>query len=156
MSHLLAHEDSLAVLVDTTGGFSPVRCCQAVRRRLGRGEETALAAVLERVKVMRVFDFEGMVEAIGEVQGLLEGGGPRGDTVGCSSKMEIADSEEDDKEDGSDNEDATAATSLSGSMDVGMIIVDNITNVTSLMMAHDHVKSKSNSPTVRHAQTEAL
>lgn len=81
-------------MLDTTGNFDVLRLytlliarlshqpqdilsalCEAVGAESDSKAEDVAAKVLDRVKIMRVFDFEGVVEAVGEVREGLEGGG---------------------------------------------------------------------------------
>lgn len=81
-SHLLSSSTTQAVLVDTTGTFDVLRLYNTILFQLRRHSaqngtgteqlESAAAEVLDRVKIMRVFDFVGMVEAVAEVRGKLE------------------------------------------------------------------------------------
>lgn len=93
---LLANQNSTAAVVDTTGNFDVLRLYTLIIARLlrlwqqqpqdlpappcgsvglgsdSRAEDVA-AKVLDRVKIMRVFDFEGVREVVGEIRDELEG-----------------------------------------------------------------------------------
>ncbi|XP_014554231.1 hypothetical protein COCVIDRAFT_18005 [Bipolaris victoriae FI3] len=94
VTSLLQNPDSTAAVLDTTGNFDVLRLytlliarlshqpqdilsalCEAVGAESDSKAEDVAAKVLDRVKIMRVFDFEGVVEAVGEVREGLEGGG---------------------------------------------------------------------------------
>ncbi|KAF8445190.1 hypothetical protein BGX38DRAFT_1271401 [Terfezia claveryi] len=90
-THLLTHPESHAAWVDTVGGFSARWLKEVVEGRitearmqaededgervvLGESEVVKMVGeVLDRVWVMRVFDWWGVVEAVGEVMGHVEG-----------------------------------------------------------------------------------
>ncbi|KAI9891380.1 MAG: hypothetical protein M1814_002893 [Vezdaea aestivalis] len=82
-TYLLAQPTSYVALVDTTGLFSPRwlfdTVCERLRSRPSPPSDTELdqeaISALDRVKVMRVFDLVGVVEALAEVR----------DTCGCKS-----------------------------------------------------------------------
>ncbi|KAI4628785.1 hypothetical protein J4E83_003338 [Alternaria metachromatica] len=89
-SSLLQYENSTAAVVDTTGNFDVLRLytmivaqlsrrpdiLTSLRSSLNQGPETATedlaAKILDRVKIMRVFDFVGVREAIGEIRDGIE------------------------------------------------------------------------------------
>lgn len=75
ISHLLHATDASATVVDTALSFD-VRCLhQGLVARMG-GDihvETKAVEALERVEIMKVFDFVGLTESVGEVRDRLEG-----------------------------------------------------------------------------------
>lgn len=91
MQSLLRYEGSTAAVVDTSGNFDVLRLYTLILAQLQRdaeivgsarivmgcGVETSVedvaAKVLDHVKIMRVFDFVGVREAIGEIRDDLEG-----------------------------------------------------------------------------------
>jgi hypothetical protein len=78
VASLLQHPGSSAAVVDATGGFDVVGVYLGVLAGLKRtagqaGVEEMAQEILGRVEIMRVFDFVGMREAVGEVRGGLEG-----------------------------------------------------------------------------------
>ncbi|KAI2482227.1 hypothetical protein Ptr902_06608 [Pyrenophora tritici-repentis] len=91
VSSLLQHANSTAAVIDTTGNFDIFRVYTLIVARLsahvdgipeslrslldpekGVGIEEVAAMVLDRVNIMRVFDFEGVKEAVGEIEAALE------------------------------------------------------------------------------------
>ena len=87
--------------------------------------------MLDRVKVMRVFDFAGVIEAVGEL-GEMRQGVPKVPGKAPRKTMdEIGDSEEELDEE----EDPPAEQASKDAGQVGLIIVDSITNVVSPLMA---------------------
>ncbi|KAH6875656.1 hypothetical protein BKA58DRAFT_125827 [Alternaria rosae] len=89
-SSLLQYENSTAAVVDTTGNFDVLRLYTLIVAQLsqrpdlqaslrtslnlgpGATTEDLAAKVLDRVKIMRVFDFVGVREAIGEIRDGIE------------------------------------------------------------------------------------
>ena len=101
-------------------------------------------AFLDRVKVMRVFDFAGVVDAVGEVSEVADRASSRVEEVVESSarerRQEIGDS--DDELNDADEEMTTKAhlidrvqSRTQDSNRVGMMIIDTMTNVTSSLMS---------------------
>lgn len=76
-----------AAVVDGVGAFDVLGLCGGVGRRMGEGEGN-VEEVLRRVRIMRVFDFEGVREAVEEVRG--------GMGEGRRKRVEVPDSEDED------------------------------------------------------------
>lgn len=107
-------------------------------------------SMLDRVKVMRVFDFAGVVEAVGEINEMLERTSKIFGRAGAANRRqtrgEVGDSEEDLDEDDDDRDpllrrpsnDKPRADSDIGQL--GMIIIDTITNVVSSLMSKSQVQ----------------
>lgn len=76
-----------AAVVDGVGAFDVLGLCGGVGRRMGEGEGN-VEEVLRRVRLMRVFDFEGVREAVEEVRG--------GMGEGRRKRVEVPDSEDED------------------------------------------------------------
>ena len=113
-------------------------------------------SMLDRVKVMRVFDFAGVVEAISEVNELVEDTTHKLDKAGvvASEKRrdEIGDSEEELDEDDEESQRGPQRgnVNLDGlqgsgpdSGRIGMIIIDTITNVVSAMMVKSQIQGQA-------------
>lgn len=113
-------------------------------------------SMLDRVKVMRVFDLAGVVEAISEVNGLTEEIAPKFETpavvVFKKRRVEIGDSEEelDDEDEELQAEPWRESVNLHDSQGIephsgpiGMIIIDTITNVVSTMMAKSQTQGQA-------------
>ena len=113
-------------------------------------EEIMLEAVsmLNRVKMMRVFDLAGVAEAVGEVNDIVE----QYSRVALQSEasaqkgrqLEIEDSE-DELEGGHDDPLPTAAAFSPAEevRSVGMIAIDTITNVVSSMVAQSQTQGQA-------------
>ena len=114
---------------------------------------------LDRVKVMRIFDFAGVVEAISEVNELMEEVAPKAQKppVVPSKRMvdEVGDSEEELDEQDEQDEELQAKPgresvdlgilhgSDPGSGRIGMVVLDTITNVVSAMMSKSQVQGQA-------------
>ncbi|CAE7013009.1 hypothetical protein P3342_003701 [Pyrenophora teres f. teres] len=91
VSSLLQHANSTTAVIDTTGNFDVLRLYTLIVAKLsshvggipeslrhlldpekGVGVDEVAAMVLDRVKIMRVFDFEGVKEAVCEIEAGLE------------------------------------------------------------------------------------
>ena len=114
-------------------------------------------SMLGRVKVMRVFDFTGIVEAISEVNKLMEDTTQQLDQAAVlafeKSRDGIVDSEEELDEDddeesrrGPQREEVDLISlqgSGPGSGRIGMVIIDTITNVVSAMMVKSQIQGQA-------------
>ena len=120
----------------------------------------ALTHVLDRIKVMRVFDFQGVLEAVDELRSETMNVGHRmgkdldGDQVKGRRPSEIDDSEaeDDDGQEGEEDEDdddhdddhghqlVVGGASGRDRKGIGIIVVDVITNVVSTMMNASQVQ----------------
>lgn len=167
-SHLLTYKLGEVAFIDTTGSFSPLRLRNVLAYRLeakiqhNSYQETGYmyekrtsalesskeamiekaTSMLDRVKVMRVFDFAGVAEAISEVNELMEEvtQKPKKPPIVAVGKRsdEVGDSEEE-----LDEEDQGLKGSDSSSNPIGMVILDTITNVVSAMMAKSQVQGQA-------------
>ncbi|KAF1924565.1 uncharacterized protein M421DRAFT_424700 [Didymella exigua CBS 183.55] len=98
---LLRYPASAIAVIDTAGNFDVVGLYRMVVARLqmepenagmrggASGVQEVAAKTLDRVKILRVFDFVGMREAVGELRGELEGRGARGE-CGALGEQEMA------------------------------------------------------------------
>ena len=105
-------------------------------------------AMLDRVKVMRVFDLAGVIEAVGEV-GEMRGRESRvaekaGAVATRRARDEIGDSEEDpDKEDDDPVKPAAAERCQEVDSQVSIIVIDTITNVVSSLMSTSQTQGQA-------------
>lgn len=125
---LVSCEENTVAVVDTTGNFDVIglyaqilgrlesAASESVVNEMGQQEKEYVAAgMLERVKIMRVFDFVGMREAVAELRAGLEGRGKDGGTLKddaaveaivamseqappLQERTEVADSEDEDED----------------------------------------------------------
>jgi len=104
-------------------------------------------SMLDRVKVMRVFDFAGMVEAFGEVSEKIDEFSSMKTASRASTeqeKHEICDSEDELE----DEDDLPVGEGTANPLDrqieqIGMIIIDTITNPVSSAMSKSHVQGQA-------------
>ncbi|KAH7382222.1 hypothetical protein BKA66DRAFT_570517 [Pyrenochaeta sp. MPI-SDFR-AT-0127] len=92
VNSLLKYDNSTAAVIDTTGNFDILRLYSLILTHLQRNPtvlssfqpinatsdsevkvDDVAARVLDRVKIMRVFDFVGVSEAVSEIRDVLEG-----------------------------------------------------------------------------------
>ena len=168
-SHLIRHPAGEAAIIDTTGSFSPLRLRDVIVCRLHQTDlvkyqqsgyvyekvsaeakveslellRVKAAEMLDRVKVMRVFDYAGVIEAISEAGDLCKRYGQSSGKVEADQVYkgeEVADSE-DEVTISNEPEDQRAQekeTSLGGSL--GMMVVDNIANLASTAMSKNQTE----------------
>ena len=170
---------SEVAFIDTTGSFSPARLRDVILSRIEHHspktkyqqtgymyepipqpavvppQEALLRAVsmLDRVRIMRVFDFVGLVEAVAEVGDLWE----RQSQViereqlrqATARRIEIADSETEEVEEDNRRKPHVNMESLADMTEhitvvsgIGMIITDTVTNVVSSIMTRNQTQGK--------------
>ena len=107
-------------------------------------------SMLDRVKVMRVFDFAGVVEAISEVKDMMEKIAQKSENTQVLAfqkrRDEVGDSEEEvDEEDDERQPESRQEGSIlePHSVSIGMIIFDTITNVVSAMMTKSQIQGQA-------------
>ena len=168
--------------IDTNGSFSPLRLRNALayrieakiqrnsyqesgymyEKRTSALENSKVAimekatSMLDRVKVMRVFDFAGVVEAISEVKDMMDETAQKSEKTPVLAfekrRDEVGDSEEevDEEDEGLQPEPRQEGATLGNhhgseprSVSIGMIIIDTITNVVSAMMAKSQIQGQA-------------
>lgn len=187
ITHLLSSPISQAAVIDTTGTFDLLRLHDMIvarikskmltenARKIGDlqpemsppprptedAEKTAEKA-LERVKILRVFDFVGVVEAVGELSEELREDHPAGKDKNQETqsrtrpspqrkpRTEIADSdeEEDDSEEDmlfvSPKPTTKPSSPPSDPLEkIGMIIIDNITQPLTPILKANYARTQS-------------
>lgn len=171
-SHLISDPASEAAIIDTTGSFSPLRLRDIIVRLLHSADSeryqqsgyvyeklsaeadvesleslrAKATKMLDRVKVMRVFDFVGVIEAIGEA-GILcktESQSTREIEAERVPKIEEVANSEDEEDEVSisiEPEDQRVQdNNCSCRASLGMIIVDNIANLVSTAMSKNQTE----------------
>lgn len=117
--------------------------------------------LLDRVKVMRVFDFAGVIEALGEIGQIWEKqDGHIGNVVNThleEGEKVVHDSEEESLSAGSveitvHDDELTKGISKAHDDQVRMFIVDIITNVVSAMVSRNQVQGRYNLKRLRGGQ----
>ena len=179
-SHLINHEKGEIAFIDTTGSFSPLRLrdvlafrLQAKSRRakfqqagyiyekapqssdvVGQAVTEQATTILDRVKVMRVFEYAGVVEAIGEVGEMWEAvsrareEAKEREAQSHNATEGIADSEDESEEmlddpgrlERSSQTQNALPPCLEETGQIGVIVIDTITNVVSAMMSKSQVQ----------------
>lgn len=174
--HLVAHEKSEVAIIDTTGTFSPLRLRNVIFHYISQSPASAsyqqsgyvyekvsekataespeslrekATVMLDRVNVMRVFDFPGIVEAIGEVaercgeyEPVQNDGNAR--TAGTAVGAPVVGNNDDAErgvEETRTNVRKHSEPSIFGG--IGMMIVDNISNVVSSMMSKNQTSAQA-------------
>ena len=161
-----------AAVIDTTGSFSPLRLRDVLIFRLeaqwqhlayqhsgcmyegtaSRNDDklvqsTAKAtSMLDRVKVMRVFDFAGVVEAVGEIREMRERTSLKTNasaTIATKGRGEVHDSEEESDDEAEPPAGKAEKTNESSDENIGMIIIDTFTNVTSSILSQSQVNGQA-------------
>ena len=157
--HLLVQNGDAAI-IDTTGSFSPLRLRDVICNRLraerqsdpsvsamnDQTDQDRVNSMLDRVKVMRVFDFAGMTEAIGEIAEVCEQGEmaksakPKG--VGQIAANEVPSSQDDEMEGMNEIDDRETEQDHVNSANpgIGMIVIDNIANVLQPELSKNQVQ----------------
>jgi hypothetical protein len=102
--------------------------------------------ILQRLKIMRVFDFQGALEAVDEVGLDLKSTSVVGPTASRrrmkhgKETMEIPDSEEDEL---SDESDESIPIPVAASPAVEMLVIDNLATIVTPFLKSSHVQGKS-------------
>ncbi len=164
-SHLLAFPLGEVAFIDSSGSFSPLRLRDVLVFRLQaknqresyqhsgymyekaqpKAEEAKegfvhnATTMLDRVKLMRVFDFAGMVEAVGELGEMRERVPRVPGKVTGKTRNEVDDSEEELEQD----EDPPAEQVSKDAGQVGLIVIDSITNVVGSLMAKSQTQGQA-------------
>lgn len=95
--------------------------------------------MLDRVKVMRVFDFAGMIEAVSELGELRE----RVPRVPGKSVAKLRNEIEDSEEELDRDEDLPAEQVSEDAGQVGLIVVDSIANIVGSLMAKSQTQGQA-------------
>ena len=164
-SHLLAFPLGEVAFIDSFGSFSPLRLRDVLVFRLQakyhresyqqsgyvyekaqpKAEESRqgfideATTMLDRVKVMRVFDFAGIVEAVGELGEMREHVLRVSGKAAGKARAEIDDSEEELDQD----EDPLAQQVSKDAGQVGLIAIDSIANVVGSLMAKSQTQGQA-------------
>ena len=167
----MANENGEVAFVDTTGSFSPLRLRDVIVNRLSCLPNQAIfqqsgyvyerlhshskaqtlddfreeaTHMLDRVRVMRIFDYAGVVEAIGEVSERcdenerLQNSLYRQDlSKDATQENEIAKDQEGDKKETKEL-DVFIPPVIDGG--IGMVVIDNIASVISPMLSRNQTE----------------
>jgi hypothetical protein len=167
-THLLQSEHSVATIVDTTNSFDVrrlhKRLVAGLRKKQNDDDAKTLAVqVLERVRIMKAFDFVGMTECVAEVGESLEtrrSAVPSQDTglepvpkKAPAPRGTVGDSEDED-EMLDDTEPTSPGKPSPPKIDHGeegtsdghprhLLVIDNITSVASPIIKNSHVQGQA-------------
>lgn len=169
-THLLLSEQAEATIVDTTNSFDVRRLHKRLvsglrERQSGDGVKAEAVLVLERVRIMKAFDFVGMMECIAELRENLATGqqmGSRQDSELESKQKEIpgprgtvGDSEDEDDMLDDIGPASPEKPSLPPPKTAGpeettptdqpqhLLVIDNITYVASPIIKNSHVQGQA-------------
>ncbi|KAF9691070.1 hypothetical protein EKO04_011131 [Ascochyta lentis] len=186
---LTQHPASIAAVIDTTGNFDVVGLYARILKRGSVGadvatkdhrssdekqdQESNAVKTLDRVRIMRVFNLEGMGEAVAEVRGGMSVAGVREESPVLRRRTEVADSEEEEEDEdeemlfdvpGSTEREAPSASahlrSRTGSsgqrtgnrqpppLKVKFLLVDNLAQVLVPLLKKDSVEANAAATTL--------
>lgn len=101
-SHLLSSSDATATIIDTGLSFDVRRFHRTLLARLEgtSGAEQQALSMLDRLKIMKVFDFEGLTESLAELRDAMDGRNSSIHVpgVGDSAPTDTINDSEDDEE----------------------------------------------------------
>jgi hypothetical protein len=136
VSLVVDHRDVTVCILDTTGTFDVVRMHQAIVSRISASsssENVNLEAesLLERIKIVRIFDFFGLLEVINEIKSdtLTVGQPQAGKSI---ERAVIPDSEDEDSD--------AEAELHPKTLKIGCVVIDNLTTVMNSLFKTNHVQ----------------
>ncbi|THW80013.1 hypothetical protein D6D19_00749 [Aureobasidium pullulans] len=140
ITHLLASTSHTATLIDATGNLDVLKLYRSIITRLSNSNHDHEANVklatstLDRVKIMRVFDFEGVVEGLNELIDDLEGKNVPKNTIGDSQEEaedEMLDVGSEEKVEEEKKEQA------------GMVLINNLSQVLGLLLKNNYAQGQA-------------
>ncbi|THV66290.1 hypothetical protein D6D28_08473, partial [Aureobasidium pullulans] len=140
ITHLLASTSHTATLIDATGNLDVLKLYRSIITRLSNSNHDHEANVklatstLDRVKIMRVFDFEGVVEGLNELIDDLEGRNVPKNTIGDSQEEaedEMLDVGSEEKVEEEKKEQA------------GMVLINNLSQVLGLHLKNNYAQGQA-------------
>ncbi|KAH9839667.1 hypothetical protein Tdes44962_MAKER08010 [Teratosphaeria destructans] len=156
-SHLLSDPDATATVIDSTLAFDIRRLYGILVRRVQtQGHDVAgVMKALDRLKIMKVFDFTGMTEAVSEVRDELEDGRRRpqartdaAPSVQLSPKGTISDSEGEEEETLEIETPPQASARLATEHELTrarstMLVINSISQLTIPLLKSNHSQAQS-------------
>ncbi|KAH0384443.1 hypothetical protein KCU92_g4405, partial [Aureobasidium melanogenum] len=144
ITHLLTSKTHTATLIDGSGNFDVLNLYKNLLTRLARTntnhEENIKQAtsILDRVRIMRVFDFEGVVEGLNELIDELEGNNIPKNTIRDSQEEEaeeemILPEEEEIKREKKEKQESTA----------GLVLINNLSQVLGLLLKNNYAQGQA-------------
>jgi hypothetical protein len=153
-SHLLeSSSNSQATLIDTNSSVDMRNIHGSIKSRLSIAETSSKEAVsiLERLKIMKVFDFQGLADALSELRHSFESGGLRSPADEqqpmAPPRSTVEDSEDEDEmlddlpasvAEPSVTESATVSPSSSA-----LVLIDNLSHVMSPILKSNHAHGQA-------------
>ncbi|KEQ84751.1 hypothetical protein M438DRAFT_354781 [Aureobasidium pullulans EXF-150] len=140
ITHLLASTSHTATLIDATGNLDVLKLYRSIITRLSNSNHdheanvTLATSTLDRVKIMRVFDFEGVVEGLNELIDDLEGRNVPKNTIGDSQEEaedEMLDVGSEEKVEEEKKEQA------------GMVLINNLSQVLGLLLKNNYAQGQA-------------
>ncbi|KAK6002722.1 hypothetical protein QM012_001472 [Aureobasidium pullulans] len=138
ITHLLASPTHTATLIDASGNFDVLSLYKSLLTRLAKTntnhEETIKQAtsILDRVKIMRVFDFEGVVEGLNELIDELEGN--------HIPKNTIRDSQEEEDEEDLIFPEVKKEKKQKQESTAGLVLINNLSQVLGLLLKNNYAQ----------------
>ncbi|KAG9671598.1 hypothetical protein KCU95_g17132, partial [Aureobasidium melanogenum] len=143
ITHLLTSTTHTTTLIDASGNFDVLNLYKSLLTRLAKTntnhEENIKQAtsILDRVKIMRVFDFEGVVEGLNELIDELEGNNIPKNTIRDSQEEEEVEEmilpEEEAKQEKKQKQEPKA----------GLILVNNLSQVLGLLLKNNYAQGQA-------------
>ncbi|KAG9674051.1 hypothetical protein KCU99_g3743, partial [Aureobasidium melanogenum] len=142
ITHLLTSNTHTATLIDGSGNFDVLNLYKNLLTRLARTntnhEENIKQAtsILDRVKIMRVFDFEGVVEGLNELIDELEGNNIPKNTIRDSQEEEAEEEmilPEEIKQGKKEKQESTA----------GLVLINNLSQVLGLLLKNNYAQGQA-------------
>lgn len=153
LSHLLGSKMASATVIDTGQAVDVRRLYQTILSASpDSGDKTAAKSMLDKVKIMKLFDFEGLTEAMGELRDALEGSAllyekpPRGTVADSQAdENEMLDSDTPATANQSAEVRVTTATAESEAIPdaTGLLIIDNITQLAAPLLKTNHASGQA-------------
>ena len=146
--------ETTATIIDTTISFDVKRLhgrlVESLQNRTpGKAAQEAIA-VLDRLRIMKVFDFVGMTESIAELRDALEHRddcstdgshpAPRGTVGDSEDEEEMLEGHPTPKK---STDPLTESTAKTQAADCGLLIIDNITQVVAPLLKNNHASGQA-------------
>ncbi|KAI4753668.1 hypothetical protein E4T52_14208 [Aureobasidium sp. EXF-3400] len=147
ITHLLTSTSHTATLIDASGNFDVLSLYRSLLSRLSKTNTNhennikTATAILDRVNIMRVFDFEGVVEGLNElIDGLVAKQIPK-NTIRDSQdeEEEVMLLENDTKEEKKQEEEQHPA---------GMVLINNLSQVLGLLLKDNYARGQATMTTL--------
>ncbi|TKA75294.1 hypothetical protein B0A55_07604 [Friedmanniomyces simplex] len=155
VSHLLHDPSATAAVIDTTLSFDLRRLHAKLARALqvrGRDAREAMP-VLERLQIMKVFDFVGLAESVVEVREGLERGGtasPPHGTEQVAPRATVGDSEGEDEDEMLDAPTPPSKPTSPAPQDMpngaptpALLIIDSLSRLAAPLIKSNHIQGQA-------------